>query len=305
MQAIFRGDNAAQLRVARLQAQSFPGSIWSYQLGSEANICNYPQETIDAYVELDPEKGMMKGWYTYWGNLTRAHHMLGNHKKELEEAQRGRKQYPDLLATLWYEVRALVALGKIDEINERLDESLTLPPQRGWNPGRVMSLTGEYLRAHGYREASKEILDRAFGWFEGRPREEARTRAHRRRLAEALYTAERWEEAEALYQALHEEFPASVIYLGYLGTIAARTGNREKALEISNELGGLKTPYLFGDHIYRRACIAALLGEKEQAVILLRDSLAQGANYTRFFPDMDLEPLYDYPPFQELMKPKH
>ena len=56
--------------------------------------------------------------------------------------------------------------------------------------------------------------------------------------------------------------------------------------------------------------IAALLGEKELAVRLLQEALSQGVLYQLqlglyyIHPNMDLEPLYDYPPFQELIKPK-
>ena len=75
-------------------------------------------------------------------------------------------------------------------------------------------------------------------------------------------------------------------------------------MRISGELRDIDRPYMFGNHTYWRACIAALLGEKEEAMNLLREALAQGVSYTRLHPDMDLEPLWDYPPFQELIKPK-
>ncbi len=63
-------------------------------------------------------------------------------------------------------------------------------------------------------------------------------------------------------------------------------------------------PYLFGWHTFWRARIAALLGEKEQAVRLLREAHNQGVQFIRFHNDMDLEPLHDYPPFKEFKKPK-
>jgi hypothetical protein len=62
-------------------------------------------------------------------------------------------------------------------------------------------------------------------------------------------------------------------------------------------------------HTFYRANIAALLGEKELAVRLLREAHTQGINFNLFHyhsePNvMDLEPLYDYPPFQEFIRPK-
>jgi len=37
---------------------------------------------------------------------------------------------------------------------------------------------------------------------------------------------------------------------------------------------------------------------------LLRDAMAEGVPYTRLLADIDLEPLWDYPAFIELIKPK-
>jgi hypothetical protein len=62
---------------------------------------------------------------------------------------------------------------------------------------------------------------------------------------------------------------------------------------------------LFGSHTYWRACIAAHLGDKQKAVKLLKEAFNQGQNYGVYLHnDMELEPLRDYPPFQELIKPK-
>ena len=60
-----------------------------------------------------------------------------------------------------------------------------------------------------------------------------------------------------------------------------------------------------GSHTYGRTRIAALQGEPELAVQRLREALAQGyGNVYGIHLDMSLEPLRDYPPFQELLRPK-
>ena len=54
-----------------------------------------------------------------------------------------------------------------------------------------------------------------------------------------------------------------------------------------------------------RARIASLLGEKERAVMLLQEAIAQGLIYGSYLlQEMDFEPLRNYQPFQELLKPK-
>ena len=64
--------------------------------------------------------------------------------------------------------------------------------------------------------------------------------------------------------------------LGRLGTLAARRGDLDEALRYSGLLENLDMPYLFGRHTLWRARIAALLGEKEHAMRLLKQALEQG-----------------------------
>jgi hypothetical protein len=87
--------------------------------------------------------------------------------------------------------------------------------------------------------------------------------------------------------------------------LAARWGDRDEALRVSEELGKLDRPFLFGRHLYWQARIISLLGDKEQAVSLLKEAFSQGSSYGVYLnQNIDLEPLWDYPPFKELLRPK-
>jgi len=133
----------------------------------------------------------------------------------------------------------------------------------------------------------------------------SRKRAWRSFYADVLYDAGRWDEAKGIFESLAAEHPENIGYQRFLGTLAARRGDRDEALRVSEELGKIDRPFLFGEHLYCQACIAALLGEKERAVALLRESFGQGASYgVDLHRDIDLEPLWDYPPFKELLRPK-
>jgi predicted Zn-dependent protease len=156
-------------------------------------------------------------------------------------------------------------------------------------------------------QAAIALAERGAALHESRPAGEATSADHSYALAQFLYAAERWEEARELFEELAAEHPDDVDYRGYLGALAARRGDRPDALAVSAWLERNEHPYWAGGSTYSRARIAALLGEREQAVELLRDALAEGA--WLFFgllahTDMDLEPLRDYPPFQEFMRPK-
>jgi tetratricopeptide (TPR) repeat protein len=171
-----------------------------------------------------------------------AHHMLGNHKQALKVARRERKLNPDSIDGRIREIQALAALGKLKEVDILFNELLTLPQGDRYYADSVTPIA-VVLRVNGYREASLQVLERAIKWFESRPEEEAETLFYRRRLAMALYTAERWEEAQILFENLHNEFPDSVDYTGFLGTLAARRGDRDEALRNSGLLEKIEIPY--------------------------------------------------------------
>ena len=215
-----------------------------------------------------------------------------------------------------YEARALVALGRLTR--EKLVEEIRMPFQMGSpsrllpraTPAYVMLSAAEELRVHQYREASLKMAARAADWYRSRVGEEARQEDIQSRLGGAWYQAERWEEAQAAFAALAAEHPDSIFYKGRLGTLAARRGDRTGAERIAEELRRDERPYLRGNHGFHSAQIVALLGDKDRAVALLREAVAQGFrgldeldSYGYGFiysHSMDLESLRGYPPLRRL-----
>jgi predicted Zn-dependent protease len=177
-------------------------------------------------------------------------------------------------------------------------------PQEGWNSGWVMVEAGRELKLHGFRNESLELAGRAIKWLEARPSEGKKTKGYRNELANASYIAEKCEDARTLYNGLLKDDPENLDYLAYCGSLAARRGDREEARRVSKQLEEMTNPYLFGKNTYGRARVASLLGEKEDAVRLLQEAISQGFYFDRLFTELDLQPLYDFLPFRELMKPK-
>jgi tetratricopeptide (TPR) repeat protein len=253
---------------------------------------------------------------------TGALHLLGKHEEELKEARWGRGIYPHLLNVRAFEARALVALGRMDEMEKLVEDILTMPSEWAYpsccllraTPAYVMLVSAEELRAHGHREDSLKMAGRAVDWYRSRTGEEARLEDTRSGLGDALYQAERWEEARVVFAALAAGHPDNIFYKGRLGALAARRADRATAQRIAAELRRLETPYLFGNNTSRSAGIIALLGDKEGAVALLREAVAQGAGNGDvpdmygygfvFRHSMDLEPLHGFPPFEDLIKLK-
>jgi len=240
----------------------------------------------------------------YWDVLTLLEHLEGDHRAELADAMHGRRQYPDRLATLSDEARALAALGRRTDVLRRLDEVIDLPWDPLATPGDVMREIGTELRAHGDGAAADSAFTRALRWYADRPLGEQATVGGRAKVAMTLYVAGHWDDARRLFERLARDEPRAIEYRGYLGVLAARSGHRTEALAVERSLGELRGPSPLGRHTYWRARIAALVGERERAVTLLRESLQQGKEYFPVHLEADFETLRALPSFQELMRVK-
>jgi hypothetical protein len=120
-----------------------------------------------------------------------------------------------------------------------------------------------------------------------------------------LFLAGRDEDAQEVYDTLVDEAPENVSYRGRRAFIAANRGDETQALDDAAWLEDLHRPYLNGQHTWFRGVIAGALGQREEAVRLLRQAYSEGRSYSWYnLVRADLVPLRDYPPFQELMRPK-
>jgi tRNA A-37 threonylcarbamoyl transferase component Bud32/tetratricopeptide (TPR) repeat protein len=320
-----RGDRQKGLETARELAALAPNSETLWLVAQGALALNRPREMIAALTALGPDRGLFRGWSVYWFYLSFAHHLVGDHRRELKEALEGRRRHPAELTVLAAEVRALAALGRTAEINERLVEAPSLPAQPGWAPADIALLAALELTAHDHRADASAAVTWAVRWLESRPPEEARSAAHRFRLALAYYVGGRVDDARRLLEALASEaaldardaagmrwfatitgdVPDHLTFLGFLGVVAAREGRRDEALRLERALQAISPRYLYGRHTMWRARIHAVLGEREAAVALVQEAFAQGyprGGVMHLYPS--LMSLRDYPPFQELLRPR-
>jgi serine/threonine protein kinase/tetratricopeptide (TPR) repeat protein len=296
-------DSLQALREAeRLTPQDPMVNLW---LGFMAFFANRPHEVVDAYARLDRDywKHHVLGEWRV-GKLAEAYHALGNYQRELEVVQRGLESFPESFGLRGDEVGVLAALGRLENANKVVDEILLLQ-SRDTTSGDVMLEAAQELRAHGHLDASQAMANRAIAWYRAQPSAKAATKDARAGLALALTLAARAEEARAVYEDLAAEFPDNVGYRGSLGVLAANRGDRAAAQRVSEELRLMERPRLLGANTYQRARIAAILGEKGHAVELLGQAFAEGMPFgLRIHQDSAFEGMRDYPPFQDLLKPK-
>jgi tetratricopeptide (TPR) repeat protein len=301
LRARLDGDRETAYWAAKELAERAPSRIGVYSLGFEALSVNRPREALEALLTLNADADWTARVPGYWDYLGRALHILGDHAQELEQAKRGREQHPEDPRVFAAELRALAALGRIQEVNELLDEAVN----RDVQPTDLFLLGTRELRAHGHREASLAVGERALAHLQGRPTQVADTEAHRYALLRVLYVLELWDEALPIAEELVRDDPANVPYLGYLGTLASHRGDRSEAIRISGQLADVNRRFLRGSNTYARARIAAVLGDDEQAVSLLRQAHQEGVWLgISIHRQMDFELLRGYEPFEDLMRPK-
>ena len=268
---------------------------------------NRPREAVEVLTPLLPTFRPDSDPIAWWplDRATQAYHLLGEYEKELIWANMALERFPDIGDFYWAKARALVAMGKVDTAIQVIDECTRTDLRSATtHAGEVMAHITLELRAHGHRSKSGELalratqsVDRQATGLDVEERDHEDLWLH----SWVLRVAGRLDEARALLLELDARGWRRISVSGALGVIAARTGDHEEARRIFNELPSSSPRTL----CRWRACIAANLGEKAQAVELLKEGFAEGLRYgLEDHCDVDLEPLWDYPPFQELIAPK-
>jgi tetratricopeptide (TPR) repeat protein len=267
---------------------------------------NRPQLVVDTMAGADPDRVRDHIVALFWHDiLATAYHLLGQHQLELETVRIAVQWYPDMLNLRYQEASAAAAMGDLYELDRIIEETLAIKPADEYHAGDVLLGAARELRVHGYPTESATLANRAVNWCQGRLSGSARSDQLREFLARALYHAERWTESRDLFRQLAREDPGNVDYQGFLGVLAARMGDEAGAHAVLNALQSIDQPEVQAQVTVWRARITALLGDKDGAMTLLRQAVSQGTRFgVRIHRDVNFEPLWDYPPFQELVRPK-
>ena len=306
-----RGDWEASYRGGRRMLELAPGAGHAiYAAGLMAQITNRPAEAVQVLSRVDTERGWGKAWAPRVYNLmARSYHLLGDHAHDLEWAKRLKDSEPNVGWTRLAEVKATAALGRGREALDLAVEGAAFPSTtetwEDYTPGEFLWQSGRELRAHGFPDFARDAFQRADRWYTSRPADERASRGGRRARARVLDELDRSAEARALYQTLYNEDSATVEHLGALGVLSARLGRTAEADSISRRLIDDTRPWQFGAPRMWAARIAAVKGDREGAITLIRQGLSDG--YARLYllhAEHDFETLRDFPAFREILEPR-
>jgi len=268
---------------------------------------NHPEEAERASSQFDGEANAYSR-RNAWGVRLRhslALHLLEKHRRELQVIRRGREESPDFERLRRAEIAALIALGRVEEAMDTMEAALDgLRPDQ--TPSRFLDEAALECEVHGCPEMSPGLWERSLAWHETRPAEVLQTLGNKRVRSDRLLKLKRNEEALDLAREVAAAVPDSLDDLGTLGVALALVGNQEEALEVVRRLGDWEDPWVLGRNTFWRACIAANLGELEEAVGLLWQAEAEGAAFSSFDPHRNtlFRPLRGSAAFEKYVEPR-
>jgi tetratricopeptide (TPR) repeat protein len=251
-------------------------------LAMDALATNRLHAAVNTFAELDPKQSWVAEWQAYWANFAYALHGLGDYNRELAVAQQARARYPGLPRFVWLEAQALAGLGRASEV-QRLVDCCLLPTgaagvsyQSSVDYARNVALE---LRAHGYPELARAVLERACAWYAsvGVMEDSIPTLRYQRMLA--LEGVERWGEARSVAEVLLSRGSSVPSARRVIGRAALAAGDSARARAELAWIVGNATPLRDPRLLWDAAALAAGLGERERAVTLLRESFNRGDVY--------------------------
>ena len=296
--AFLAGNFESALKSVRVAAMLAPDSKAAYNHAVTAYQTGRPTEALRVLDSIPPERGPMRGFLSYWGLLAAVHHTLGHYDAEMTVGSTERRLYPGRLFAFFPVVRSLAVRGRGDSLDLVMDQAETFPAdQIGLSFGDLLVEAAEELGAHGHSDVSVRFFERAYAWH---------SRASNPwRMSRVAYALRRYRDASDLLAPLRASDPDNVEYLGMHGLVRARLGEREEAMRIARSLSRLRRPFQFGTVPLYQARIAAVLGDRSEAVAYLRQAFDQGKLYHLWLHrDMDLDSLRGYAPFEALVRPK-
>jgi len=272
--ARLEGDGQGALAAARRAAASAPAGQAGYNVAHLALEVDRPAEALAVLERLDPERGELRSWSSYWTQLTHALHLLGHHERELVAARTLRTRFPDRRVGIVLEARALAALGRIGALDTLAAGTADLAPSTYWSQGAAEVVAGEELLAHGRRIDGRARLERAAAWLSARLAERGDTTAraaHRYWLGSALYNLGRPADALPHFRALVRHQPERLDYRGLLALAETRLGRRDAEARLAEA-----QPRSRGGALAFRARLAAVRGDTTAALALFADAVSAG-----------------------------
>lgn len=317
-----RGHNDELMQLATQRAKLI--STTSPTQMSTANAALWADHPADAVAVLDrlnPAVDLdwmpMTDHLEYWGSLTEAYHMLGQHDRELAAADRGHLLG---LGRFLHRGRALAGLGRSAEALEGLDSALLLPSEPGLSGGMAPNTDGrgEYtgsaawvglwvaheLYVHGDSVGGRTAALHTLAWFDRLSQRDREAPEMRLFEVQFLEQAGRTADAMRVANQLVAEDSSNVDARGFMAGLAAESGDTALAAHLDGWLSALPPERALWGASFYRARLASLRSRPAEAMGLVRETLARGAWPYWLHADPALHRLAGRPDYAALTAPR-
>jgi serine/threonine-protein kinase len=299
--ADFSGDQNAAYQAARRQFAQAPRHWGGINLAWEAMQTNRPHEVLHAARLRDTTTAIGRDYFGWYQLEAAALHVLGDHPNELDVALERLRRFPVEAQSLDLEIAARAAMGQQDEVMSLLDQAAGKPT--GWDGGPGLAYV-EFL-AHGHEDMARTILPKVLSIYEGFAMRPGANRADSVAFATALFAAQNYRRSRELWQRLASAQDTSGEARRNLAYLAAREGDRGATTREIDQWELHPPPLSPGLVSYRRAQIAADLGDTPAAVALLRQAFAEGYQFSpSIHRDIHLQSIWNDRGFRDLIRPK-
>ncbi len=274
LSALMASDGQRALVAGRRATEIAPASRAAYHLGRDLMAMDRAAEGRRVLEGIDPDRGFLKGWPSYWTQLAHARHLTAAFAEERAAARRMRERFPDSRVATVLEARALGALGQTDALDSLLAQTEAMPAATYWSHGGALVVAGEELFVHRDSVAGRRYLERAVRWLEAQHRLDPKLREHRYWLGSAYYDLGRWKDADTVFSSLARDLPERLVHRGMAAVARARMGDTSGALTLL----GASPQFAQGEYTMFRSRLAAIAGDSAGAHNLRTQALSQVVN---------------------------
>ncbi|HEY4953708.1 MAG TPA: protein kinase [Gemmatimonadaceae bacterium] len=307
LQALMRGDRDQAVITAQRFLSLVPGSQEApLLLASVALSTQRPKLALAALAQSDPNRGLNLVAPVYWIYQAKAAGEQGDWKRSLAMARTGVDRFPQ--SAIMGELTAS-ALARLNQVPE-MEGALARLPSRNKplleRAQLAIKLWGD-LESAGVYHAATNLVQQYARLMDGAASDT--TRESRYTRGGLYWRAGRLRDAQTIFSSLAAADTGidRLRDLGQLGITSARLGDGAAASLAEKQISDATPRYQRGTQKLLQAEIAAALNERARAVSLLREGLALGLGLETLggalIGNPDLQPLYGFLAFEELLKP--
>jgi DNA-binding SARP family transcriptional activator len=312
LEAWHRHELLAATRSMGELARRYPESLFPYVYANQLFAFDHPYAADSAFRAIDPGRGWMHGWFSYGAARIMVDDVLDSLGAERNDVAAAVREYPHHIGAAAVAAFYIGRTGQRAQLDSLFDEAVALPQVGNWGVHSVMGIAAVEAAAHGHGDWLPHIRARALAWYDALPAAERdSTPVVPYDLSWMLAAVRAWPQLGARIDRLERlahTTTESSRSLCYRGLVAGHAGDTATVRRIDGELAarldraGEETA---GDLFADRARLAAVLGQRDRAIDLLRQAFAHHVRFEVYLhSDPAFETIWSDPRFKQLMAPK-